>query len=258
MGTKVTVVGGTGFVGSRVCQRLVEAGCEVTSVSKSGSVPKWCASEAWTQNVKWVANNLVRGPRETLENAIGAPDAIISCVGAIGFDVQGLRLGNGKANEEVARCAKKPEVGRFIYVSVSSEVADAAGDLLPGYFQGKAIAEQAIIDAVGPSGAIFIKPTFIYGGDGFGLFPPRVSTGYGAKVEDLLSKAPIQKIADILPGFAGLIKVALRPPVSVDAVAASCVRAALGLVDESVLDGTVSINAAADLPEPEPEPELVA
>merc|ERR1712216_761828 len=127
-----------------------------------------------------------------------------------------------------------------------------------GYFEGKALAEQAILDAVGSDGACFIKPTFIYGGDGFGLWPPRVSTGYGAGVEELLSKPPIQKVANVLPGFAGLIKVALRPPVSVDAVAESCARAALGLVDGLAIDGTESINVAADLPKPEPEPELVA
>ena len=35
---------------------------------------------------------------------------------------------------------------------------------------------------------------------------------------------------------------------------AACARAALGLVEAGVIDGTASINAAADLPEPEPEP----
>ena len=33
-GLKVTVVGGSGFVGSRVCKILVDCGAEVTSVSK--------------------------------------------------------------------------------------------------------------------------------------------------------------------------------------------------------------------------------
>jgi len=223
----------------------------VTSVSKSGKVPEWCAGEAWSQSVSWRSNNLVRGPREDLEKAIGKPDAIVSCVGSIGFDTQGLLLGNGKANEEVAKAAKKAGVKRFVYVSVSEEVAEAASDILPGYFTGKSIAEQAILDAVGPSGAYFIKPSFIYGGDGFGVFPPRVSTQYGAGVEGLLSNNAIQKVADVLPGFAGLLKVALRPPVSVHAVAACCVRAALGLIEPGTFEGTANINLAADLPQPE-------
>ena len=43
---KVTVVGGTGFVGTRVCKILAEKGAEVTSVSKSGTAP----SEPWASS----------------------------------------------------------------------------------------------------------------------------------------------------------------------------------------------------------------
>ena len=52
----------------------------------------------------------------------------------------------------------------------------------------------------------------------------------------------ITKIADVLPG---LLKVALRPPSSVDAVAEACVRCAVGDCATTVLDGTVAINDAA-------------
>ena len=41
---------------------------------------------------------------------------------------------------------------------------------------------------------------------------------------------------------------ALRPPVSVDAVAAACAGAALGTVEPGVLDGTAAINAATGRP----------
>ena len=95
-----------------------------------------------------------------------------------------------------------------------------------------------------------IKPTFIYGGEVFALKPPRVTAAYGSGVEEVLSLAPIQALADAAPG---LIKVALRPPVSVEAVATACASAALGELAEGdatrravgVLDGTVAIKAAA-------------
>jgi glutamate dehydrogenase/leucine dehydrogenase len=51
--TKVTVLGGTGFVGSRVCKELVAAGADVVSVSKSGNVPAWCKEEDWTNSVSF-------------------------------------------------------------------------------------------------------------------------------------------------------------------------------------------------------------
>ena len=134
---------------------------------------------------------------------------------------------------------------RFVLVSVASEVAAAKG-WLPGYFEfyfkGKAMAEAAAAEAAGEGNAYVVKPSFIYGGDSFELFPPRVASGYGAAIEEILSNAIITKIADVLPG---LLKVALRPPSSVDAVAEACVRCAVGDCATTVLDGTVAINDAA-------------
>ena len=91
---RVTVLGGNGYVGQRVCEKLVARGCDVTSISKSGKAP----SGAWTQSVKWVANDLTRGSRQELEAAVGQPDVAVSCVGTVGFDGRGLELGNGVAN----------------------------------------------------------------------------------------------------------------------------------------------------------------
>jgi len=246
---KVTVLGGTGFVGSRVCKALVNSGVDVVSVSTSGAAPKWCEGEEWAKAVDWRANELTRGPREGLVEAIGEqPDAVVSCVGAIGFDVQGLLLGNGIANREAARAAKSAGASKFIYTSVASEVAGARNWLPPffeGYFEGKADAEAAILDHFGADASTFIKPSFIYGGESFGLFPPRVTSGYGSGIEELLSNGIITKAADALPG---LIKVALRPPVSVDAVAGACAAAAMGEIDAGTYDGTVAINAAVKQP----------
>ena len=56
---KVTVLGGTGFVGSRVCMVLVSKGAEVTSVSRSGRCPGWASDEPWTKEVKWVTADLL-------------------------------------------------------------------------------------------------------------------------------------------------------------------------------------------------------
>lgn len=240
---KVTVMGGTGFVGSRVVKSLVEQGASVTSVSASGMAP----SDSWAQSVEWQKCDLTRGPREQLAKAIGSPDVVVSCVGAIGFDRQGLLLGNGVANVEAARAAKVAGAKRFVYVSVSDDVT-ASRDWLPdffaGYFDGKKDAEDAILEANFDDGATFLRPSFIYGGDSFGLFPPRVNGAYGSAVEEILSSAPIVALANLLPG---LLKVALRPPVSVEAVAGAAASAAQGKVGAAVLEGTTAINDAAGM-----------
>jgi len=72
---------------------------------------------------------------------------------------------------------------------------------------------------------MIVQPTFIYGGETFGINPPRVATGYGRVVEGILSAGPFQALASVAPG---LIGVALDPPVNVDTVAAACVAGALG------------------------------
>ena len=133
---KVTVAGGSGFVGSRVCKYLVDGGADVVALSKSGAPPAWAVSEGWSKSVSWVANDLVRGSMGDLEAAVGKPDAFVSCVGSVGFDRQGLLLGNGKANVDVAKAlAKIGSVQRVAYVSVSEELFDSSG-WLPGFFVG--------------------------------------------------------------------------------------------------------------------------
>ena len=43
------MVGGSGFVGSRVCKLLVERGADVSAVSQSGAPPEWCANADWAK-----------------------------------------------------------------------------------------------------------------------------------------------------------------------------------------------------------------
>jgi nucleoside-diphosphate-sugar epimerase len=248
---QVTVVGGTGFVGSRVCQILTEQGVSVRSISKSGTVPKWCQDEEWTKSVVWSAIDLLEATPEALDAAMGTtPDAVVSCVGVIGNDPDALTRGNGDANVAAFESAKRMRATRATFLSVSSEVVACREDYLPdfmgAYFDGKEAAEAAASDAVGSAALTVIKPTFIYGGDSFGINPPRVNTDYGSMVDQMLSFPPIQLVADVIPG---IIKVALRPPVSVEAVAGACAAAAMGkLAGTTVVDGTVAINAVTNPP----------
>ena len=230
----VTVFGGGGFTGSRVCKILVEKGAKVTSISRTGTPPKWCAGEEWTKGVDWRSADLLSADPASLDGVVGSPEAVVSCVGVIGADVEFLRRGNGDANAAAFGSAKRGgRLRRAAYVSVGSEVDACKESWLPeffkGYFDGKLEAEKAAFEAVDgdASRVCLVKPTFIYGGTDFGLIPPRVNYEYGSGVEELLSLPPFKFLADVTPG---LIKVALRPPVCVDSVAAACARAAM---DES-------------------------
>mmetsp|Transcript_22784 Transcript_22784/g.56844 ORF Transcript_22784/g.56844 Transcript_22784/m.56844 type:complete len:315 (+) Transcript_22784:25-969(+) len=237
---KVVVLGGSGFVGSRVCKQLVAHGAGVVSISRSG---RPALAGTWADKVEWVSADV---SDEVLVAAqMKGADAVISTLGVIfGNGAEADRANNAKPNIAAADAAAGANVPRFVYVSVSSQVGPVVSPLLgDGYFKGKADAEAEILGKFTADRSLLIKPTFIFGGDDFSLSPPRVSGAYGGIIDSLLSSAPIRAIAGIAPGF---IKLALLPPVSVDEVAAAAVAGALGLKSGSV-DGHDEIVAAAAL-----------
>ena len=82
----------SGFIGSRVCQTLVESGAKVLSVSRKGGPPSWAASsdQKWVDRVVWLSADIMTecGDNDTIEDskifqALGRIDGAVSCVGAI-------------------------------------------------------------------------------------------------------------------------------------------------------------------------------
>ena len=217
--TKVLVLGGTGFVGSRVVALLKQqAGVSVTATSTDGRDGT-------------VALNVLQAS-DTLATAIqklaAGCTAVISCVGAIGnTDVDVDEKING-ATAAAAVGAKAAGVSRFVYITVAPEVAALARDVdfLQGYLRGKQQSRAAVLENFPSTAATLIEPTFIYGGGSFELNPPRVATFYGQFIENLLSAQPVRTLENILSP--GMIKLALEPPVFVEDVAAAAVAGALG------------------------------
>ena len=81
---KVVVVGGSGFVGSAICQAAVARGASVFSVSRSGKpAAKQLAASPWAAKVTWLQGDALEAsewPETYLEGAAG----IVSCVGSFG------------------------------------------------------------------------------------------------------------------------------------------------------------------------------
>jgi uncharacterized protein YbjT (DUF2867 family) len=227
---KVLVLGGTGFVGKEVCQKLTALGVDYIATSRDGrdgtiAVDFTDSSIDIASKVKDIAKGCT---------------AVISCVGVIGTseDVKVANKGTGFASNG----AKAAGVKNFVYISVAPEVKESVKGVsaFNNYMEGKAFSEDAIKANFG-NGYTIIAPTFIYGGDKFGINPPRVADSYGRLVEGLLSSGPLRAAASISPGFIG---VALEPPIKVSSVAGAAVAGALGL-SQHVLDTYDEINAAA-------------
>ena len=243
-GKKVVVLGGNGFVGSRVTQKLAESGNRVIAISRSGDIPKWAETYDFVNDVEWVSTDV--NDAVALQKVLKGANSVISAIGAIGFDEARLIEGNGKSNVAAIETAKKAGVPKFVYVSVANQVKDAMGDLvLKPYFEGKDMAESALMKNYPGSKGTIVGPSFIYGGDSFTLTPPRVPGGYGSFIQKILSSGPISKLAEISPKFIALV---LAPPVSVESVAGASSAAALGMTgDLTLIDGTAEIMSAAEL-----------
>ena len=234
-GEKVLVLGGTGFVGAEVVRKLKAKGVDVVATSRNGRDGTAALDiTAPGVDVAKEVEGLARGCT-----------AVVSCVGSIGSpDDARVNAASGVA----AAGAKAAGVKRFVYVSVAPEVRDAAGGfpIFKDYMAGKASSEAAIKANFGSVEGLsytLIGPTFIYGGNEFGLTPPRVATGYGRFIDGLLSTPPARLVAKVAPGIVG---VAFEPPIYVEAVAGACVAGALGLAG-SVVDTHDKIIAASEL-----------
>jgi NAD(P)-dependent dehydrogenase (short-subunit alcohol dehydrogenase family) len=166
---RVAVFGGSGFIGSRVCQELVSAGADVTSVSKSGRRPEWAADESWATQVRWVAADVTvdGAAAEALGDGV---DGVVSCIGKgdlLYASNQGwsgwawtefsrdLYAANALSNKQVVAAAKAAGAQRFVYVGVGSECEMGFGGPNPGLYMGKRDAALAARDAFGDTFTYF-------------------------------------------------------------------------------------------------------
>lgn len=79
---RITVFGGTGYVGSAVCERLIKRGHEVTAVSRRGVNPKPDSEEL--SRVNWVRGDATN--IKAVESALKDSDAAVHAIGLL-FDV---------------------------------------------------------------------------------------------------------------------------------------------------------------------------
>lgn len=79
---RVTVFGGTGYVGSQVCERLIKKGYDVTAVSRRGENPK--PSNDNLSQVNWVKGDAT--DKNVVKSAVKDCDAVVHAIGLL-FDV---------------------------------------------------------------------------------------------------------------------------------------------------------------------------
>ena len=146
-GTKVLVLGGSGFVGSRVVQKLKAQGVEVVSTSTNGR----------DGTIAFDATKGGIDVAKEIESLAKGCTAVISCIGSIGTPSdKAINAATGLA----ARGAKAAGVDRFVYISVAPEVREFAQgiDFLKDYMAGKSFSQDSVESYFPDSKHVFIEP----------------------------------------------------------------------------------------------------
>ncbi len=239
---RMLVVGASGYVGRRVVAEALRRGVAVAALSRSGK-PNILRQDDTLHQATWLRADATQA--ETLAPHLDKIDAVVSALGTFGSNAT-MRAVNGDANAALAAAAAAGGVRRFVHVSAADY--GPLEKLLPGYFEGKRIADAAVAEHFGERGTS-LRPGFIHGTRAVAL--PLV--GGEVQLPLWLAGAPMEYLFSSVAGRAacralGSLGGVLTPPVSVDAVATAAVNAALG-------DGGQPLETLDDAPETS-EPRL--
>lgn len=121
---KVAVFGGTGYVGSQVCERLVKKGFDVTGISRRGTNPK--PNNEYLEKVNWVCGDAT-DPTD-VQKYVSESDAIVHAVGLL-FDVES---GLDKFNDIVSGSKSKPDPTKSTYDNITRKTMFNIMDAIEG------------------------------------------------------------------------------------------------------------------------------
>ncbi len=144
---RVSVTGGTGFVGSRLIEALIEAGHDIAALTRR---PMDRAKA-----VTWLAGSLE--DQDALDRLADGADALIHVAGVLKADEAGFEAGNVHGTAAVLAAATAAKVPRFVHVSSLA----AREPELSRYGGSKARAEALVRDS-GLDFAI-VRPPAVYG-----------------------------------------------------------------------------------------------
>lgn len=200
---KIVVMGGAGYVGSRVSTILAGLGYDVVSVSRSSPTEQAARVKANVGKaipaIEYVSLDAIK---DDLGDVMKGAAVVISCVGIPPWEKKTARAGNGIANTRIAEAAKAAGVDRYVYVSVAKEFSNGPGKFLFGeFFAGKAEAEEAAVKNFGEDKVVFVKPGLIDGAPPGEIRPPG-PPGLAALSPDSVAMAAV---AGALGQFSGSV-----------------------------------------------------
>ena len=156
MDLRVTVVGGTGFIGLRLVERLIACGARVRIVSRRAQGNHGSATQA-----EYVTGSI--GEASTIERAVDRATAVVNLVGTTAAKrEQEFYALHRDGPRRLAEAARRASVQRLVHVSAMGIALDAPSIA----DRSKAAGENAVREAF--PGANLVRPALVYGpGDHF-------------------------------------------------------------------------------------------
>jgi uncharacterized protein YbjT (DUF2867 family) len=153
---RVTVIGGSGFIGRYIVKRLARRGAVVSVVSRHAASAGYLRPMGDVGQIALINAGL--GDERVLAAAIAGADAVISGAGILyQRGAQRFDLVHHQGPALLARLAREAGCRRFIHLSaIGADPAAAAA-----YARSKAAGEAAVRDAF--PGATILRPSVVFG-----------------------------------------------------------------------------------------------
>ncbi len=173
----ITLLGGSGFVGRALCERLVRAGYALRILTRA----RLAARDLWLlPDTTVIAGDVYDA--DFLRSAVAGANAVINLVGILnerGDDGRGFERAHVDLTRLVLAACAASGVTRYLHMSALNAAADA-----PSYYLRSKAAAETLVASSGLNTTIF-RPSVIFG-PGDGLF---------VRFDQLTALAPVLPLA---------------------------------------------------------------
>lgn len=159
----VLILGGTGFVGSHVCEKLVRAGWTVTVATRRRSNAR---------NVMHLPSLTIQELNVHDEAALGrvahGQDAVVNLVAILHGTQAAFDKVHVELPQKIANVCSRAEVGRLVHVSALGATTQNPGSLPSMYLRSKSMGEVVLLAGGSQLALTVLRPSVIFGqGDQF-------------------------------------------------------------------------------------------
>ncbi|NVO04581.1 MAG: complex I NDUFA9 subunit family protein [Rhodoferax sp.] len=196
----VLVLGGTGFVGTHVCEKLVRAGYTVTVPTR-----RWNNAQDVLHLPSLTVRELDVHDATALARAAEGHDAVVNLVAILHGDQAAFNKVHVELPQKIAAACASAGVAQLVHISALGANVQKPASLPSMYLRSKSLGEAILLASCGQMALTILRPSVIFGA--------------GDKFLNLF--ASLQKIAPFVP-LAGAD--ARFQPVWVEDVAAAVVK----------------------------------